>query len=58
MDAEVFCPFSGDGNCPSEPPCPSQRERVCVNGLPGEEDAEETPAARAWRANIELESMR
>jgi hypothetical protein len=31
-----FCPFSGDGKCPSD--CPSNRERVCVNGLPGEDD--------------------
>ncbi len=31
-----FCPFAGDGVCGSG--CPDNRERVCVNGLPGEGD--------------------
>lgn len=35
-DWPVFCPFAGDGQCPSEPPCPTPRERVCVNGLDNE----------------------
>lgn len=39
----VWCPFASgpcmavpdqDGN----PTCPSVRERVCINGLPGEDD--------------------
>ena len=33
---EVFCPFAGDGRCPSEPRCVSPRERVCVNGFEDE----------------------
>lgn len=28
----VYCPFASDGRCPTDPPCPSLRERVCVNG--------------------------
>jgi hypothetical protein len=28
----VFCPFAGDGKCPSMPECFSNRERLCVNG--------------------------
>jgi hypothetical protein len=27
---DVFCPFAGDGRCPSDPPCPSPRERACT----------------------------
>jgi hypothetical protein len=40
----VFCPFTGDGECHASPDvdgsptCPNNKERVCVNGLPGEDD--------------------
>lgn len=27
---DVFCPFSSDGHCPGNPPCPSPRERACI----------------------------
>lgn len=32
----VHCPFARAGECPSEPPCPTQRERICINGLDDE----------------------
>jgi hypothetical protein len=41
---DVYCPFSGDGQCHAaedihgNPACPNNKERVCVNGLPGEDD--------------------
>jgi len=28
----VFCPFADDGKCSSMPPCPTNRERICING--------------------------
>jgi hypothetical protein len=31
---DVFCPFSGDGRCPGNPPCPTNRDRACT----GDED--------------------
>jgi hypothetical protein len=40
---EVYCPFYG-GPCPAapdvngNPTCPTVRERVCINGLPGDDD--------------------
>jgi hypothetical protein len=27
---DVFCPFSGDGQCPGNPPCPTNRDRACT----------------------------
>jgi hypothetical protein len=29
---DVFCPFAEDGHCPANPPCPTPRDRACVNG--------------------------
>ena len=31
---DVFCPFTGDGQCTGG--CPTNRERACINGLDGE----------------------
>jgi hypothetical protein len=31
---DVFCPFSRNGHCPAEPPCPNPRDRMCT----GDED--------------------
>jgi hypothetical protein len=40
---EVFCPYTQSAciavpNEDGSPACPSPRERVCVNGLPGEDE--------------------
>jgi len=32
---DVFCPFSSDGACGGEPPCPTNRERICIIGEDG-----------------------
>jgi hypothetical protein len=29
----VYCPFAADLRCPTDPPCPTLRDRVCVNAL-------------------------
>lgn len=36
MTDEVYCPFSGDGRCTGQ--CPSNRERMCVNGEPATQE--------------------
>jgi hypothetical protein len=33
----VYCPFAADMRCPTDPPCPTLRARVCING---EDDTE------------------
>lgn len=27
---DVFCPFASDGHCPTNPPCPTPRDRACT----------------------------
>lgn len=29
---DVYCPFTGDLRCMASPPCPTLRDRACVNG--------------------------
>ena len=29
---DVFCPFAADMTCQTDPPCPTLRDRLCVNG--------------------------
>lgn len=29
-EPDVFCPFSSDGRCPSNPPCATPRTRACI----------------------------
>lgn len=33
---DVFCPFASDMQCHLMPPCPTNRERICITGLDDE----------------------